>query len=490
MLLSRHPDLLMSRAASIPSAAARWCLALALPLPTASSLSLRSAATVVESHQDDRPRLAPVAVLSAIALTNSRRLSAAPHSLPFLYRRPSGLRARCNSGNGCRSILLAPPSPASAGAAAASVSVTTPTPSASAPARRERHVCPECGKRFLCEPNLARHRATRHGVQVASASEVARAQIAARNARLQQELARVQARVRQLREGSGTAATAELAVDAASAYPSAVLTGRLMEIDEAVERAWRHSGRGLGTGVSFVSCVGTVRGPVEVGTLRGATPASASDSPAAGPRVLQFVLEAHGYRERRPGQLKMYRSHLLVRYVAWQPYHRYGDDDGAGSAAAPPPPATAPLLFKVQEGDLLRVQGHYALHSSYDMISKQSVENVVLEADAVGMLRPAPAKEASKAQSERDGSPTQQPFLSAPPPSRYATTPTDEDLISRAHDRCPGQDSAMSAAPPAAAAAVASADVLSPKQRQPILSARKKTTTKRSTTSPLKPQAR
>ncbi|CAG9567146.1 conserved hypothetical protein [Leishmania major strain Friedlin] len=490
--LSRHPDLLMSRAASIPSAAVRWCLALAPPLPTASSVSLRSAAAVVESHRHDRPRLAPVAVLSAIALTNSRRLSAAPHSLPFLYRRPSGLRACCTSGNGCRSIRLAAPSPASAGAAAASASVTTPTPSAPAPAQRERHVCPECGKRFLCEPNLVRHRATRHGVQVASATEVARAQIAARNARLQQELARVQARVRQLRDGGGTAATAVLAVDAASAYPSAVLTGRLMQVDEAVERAWRHSGRGLGTGISFVSCVGTVRGPVEVGTLRGATPASASDSPAAGPRVLQFVLEAHGYRERRPGQLKMYRSHLLVRYVAWQPYHCYGDDDGAGSAAAPCPPATAPLLFKVQEGDLLRVQGHYALHSSYDMISKQSVENVVLEADAVGMLRPAPAKETSAAQRERDGSPTRQPFLSTSPPSRHATTPTAKDAISSAHDRCPGQDSAMSAAPCATAAAVASADDASPpKQRQSILSTRKKTaSTKLSTTAPLQHQPR
>ncbi|CBZ23063.1 uncharacterized protein [Leishmania mexicana MHOM/GT/2001/U1103] len=446
----------MSRPTSIPSAAARWSLALAPSLATALSLSssLRSAATAVESHQDDSPRLAPVAVLSEIALANSRRLCAAPHSLPSLYRRPSGLRARCNSGNGCRSILSAAPSPA--------------------PARRNRHVCPECGKRFLCEPNLVRHRTTRHGVQVVSASEVARAQIAARNARLQQELAHVQARVRQLREGGGTAATAEPAIDAASAYPSAVLTGRLMEVDEGVERAWRDSGRGLGTGVSFASCIGTVRGPVEVGTLRGATPASTSETPAAGPRVLQFVLEVHGYRERRPGQLKMYRSHLLVRYVAWQPYHRYGDDNGVASAPAPSPPATAPLLFKVQEGDLLRVQGHYALHSTYDMISTQSVENVVLEADAVGMLRPAPPKEASTAQRERDGSPTRQLFSSTPPPSRQATTPTDRDTVNSTHDRCPDQDSAMSAAPSAAAAAVASADVLLRKHRKSIRSTRKR----------------
>ncbi|GET85434.1 hypothetical protein, conserved [Leishmania tarentolae] len=377
----------MSRAAFTPLAMARCCVALAPPFPKASPVSLRNVASAEDSYPGDRPGIAPVALLSAMTVSNSRYLDAAPYLLSSLLRRLSGVQVRCNSGNGFRS------------SSSASLS--------RAPAPRERHVCPECRKRFLCEANLLRHRATRHGVQVASASDVARAQVEARNAQLQQELARVQARVRQLREGGDTAArqahagaTLEHADDTArAAYPSAVLTGRLMEVDEAVEQAWRHSGRGLGTGISFGSCIGTVLGPVELGTLRGATPAPTADGPAAELLVLQFVLEAHGYRERRPGQLKMYRSHLLVRYVAWQPYHLYGDDDGAGSA---------PLLFKVQEGDLLRVQGHYALHSSYDMISKQSVENVVLEADAVGMLRPAHVQQTSTAQKGKEGSPTQQ----------------------------------------------------------------------------------
>ncbi|XQJ24209.1 hypothetical protein NXY56_000089 [Leishmania guyanensis] len=394
----------MPRAAPIALPAARWCLAFASSAPTASSLPLTSsAATPVESYQDNRPRLTPRALRLGIKAINSRRLGAAPHSLPSLCRRPSNLWVRCCSGNaGCRAVSSAPSSPASAGTAAKSTSAAHPTPPAPAPAVQERRVCPECGKRFLRESNLVHHRTTRHGVQVASASKVARAELAMRNAQLQQELARAQARVKQLREGSDSAArqerdsaATEPTDDATTrAYPSAVMTGRLMEVDEAVERAWRHSGRGLGTGVSFVVCIGTVLGPVEVGTLRGATPSSAADSSATGPRVLQFKLEVHGYRERRPGQLKMYRAHLLVRYVAWQPYHRYGDGDGAGSAAASSPSSTAPLPFKVQEGDLLRVQGHYALHTSHDMVSKQSVENVVLEADAVGLLRPAPAKEA------------------------------------------------------------------------------------------------
>ncbi|KAG5488301.1 hypothetical protein LSCM4_08379 [Leishmania orientalis] len=483
----------MSHAAATTLVQAWRRLALAPSLPATSSVSLSSvAAATFKSPEDNRPKSLRGAPLSTIAVMNLRRLGAAPRSLPSsLHRRPYCLWARCNRGNGCREISSAVPPCATP----ASTSVSSSAPSAPSCAPRERHLCPECGKRFLCESNLVRHRTTRHGVQVASASEVARAQLAASNAQLQQELVCVQARVKQLREGSDSGSRQErdggttvLAEDAAKAYPSALLTGRLMEVDAAVERAWRRSGRGLGTGVSLVDCVGTVIGAVEVGTLRGTAPASAADSVAAGPRVLQFMLEAHGYRERRPGQLKMYRAHILVRYVAWQPYHRYGADDDAPATS---PPSTTLLPFKVQEGDLLHVHGHYALHKSYDMVSKQSVESVVLEADAVGMLRPAPAKVASTVREERDTRPAaaaapcapsptvmSSPPLPSPPapPSRHGSTPAGKEAVcgTDSHRRYRGEDS------------VISANVLLPQQQRPP--ARKKT--RRSRKSPRIPQAR
>ncbi|KAG5488150.1 hypothetical protein LSCM1_08219 [Leishmania martiniquensis] len=431
---------------------AAWrCLTFAPSLPAASLSS--AAAAAFSSSAGDRQTPLPGAPLSRTAVIHWRSLGAAPRPLPSLHRRPYCLGARCHHGSDCRGISSSSPSPVTPGVTAAHASASSP-----APARRDRYVCPECGKRFLCESNLVRHRAARHGVEVASASEVAQAQLAARNAQLQEELARVQARVKQLRDGGGSpsqqehdGATTGLADDAARTYPSAVLTGRLMEVDEAVERAWRDSGRGLGTGVSFMKCVGTVVGPVEVGTLRGTATA---DSVAAGPRVLQFVIEAHGYQERRPGQLKMYRAHILVRYVAWQPYHRYGDDHGA---TAPAPPSAALLPFKVQEGDVLHVQGHYALHKSYDMVSKQSLENVVVEADAVGMLRPAPAPVAATVREEKATRaaavavapsalpPVGPPPSSAPSLSRPGATPAGTEVITGtgSHRQRGGNDSVV-----------------------------------------------
>lgn len=55
--------------------------------------------------------------------------------------------------------------------------------------------------------------------------------------------------------------------------------------------------------------------------------------------------------------------------------NRNNKDDGEG-------------VFMVQEGDLICVQGHYARHLSYDVVSKQQRENVVVEADVIGMLQP------------------------------------------------------------------------------------------------------
>ncbi|KPA73786.1 putative mitochondrial unspecified product [Leptomonas pyrrhocoris] len=273
-----------------------------------------------------------------------------------------------------------------AGAASSSSSVSPPL--------RDRFVCPECGKRFLCAANLLQHRIARHGLHVVTAEETARAALIAANAELARELARLRALVMQLKGEEQPAVTTttttnpntmthNASADGAStmtkAYPSAVLTGQLMEVSAGLAREWQRSGLALGTGVSFVSCIGTVRGPVQVGTLAGAAAAAAAS--AASPRVVQFTLEAHGYRERRPGQLKMYRAHMLVRYIPSRPYHDKVIRSSTGETAA-----AAAALFAVDEGDVVRVQGHYGLHNSYDMVSKLPVENVVVEADFVGLL--------------------------------------------------------------------------------------------------------
>lgn len=266
---------------------------------------------------------------------------------------------------------------------------------------RDRFICPECGKRFLCAANVLQHRTSRHGLRVVTPQESARAVLVAQNAELRRELARRRARVAQLKEDdnstnaissatgsrnshrsaeeNSTVAAAADAVPAVSkSYPSAVLTGQLMEVDAELHEAWRRSGRALGTGVSFMDCIGTVLGPVQIGTLAGAAAGTAKP-----PRLLQFTLEAHGYRERRPGQLKLYRAQMLVRYLPSQPYHepRCRVDEAKNRDG----------LFAVREGDVVRVQGHYGLHNSYDMVSKLPVENVVVEADSIGLLRSAGA---------------------------------------------------------------------------------------------------
>ncbi|KPI83423.1 hypothetical protein ABL78_7540 [Leptomonas seymouri] len=327
-----------------------------------------------------RLRLAPLRCLclTATSLWRSPRLSCE------LHRASGGIRAAAAANHLSLRLCQTRSTPstthaASAGSVAAS---TSPTPI------RDRFVCPECGKHFLCSANLLRHRSARHGLHVVTPQEAARAELVAKNAELQQELTRLRARVQQLKEEAPSARTASCtAPDSAAtsamtrAYPSAVPTGQLMDVDEGLAREWQRSGVALGTGISFAHCVGTVRGPVQLGTLAGAPPETA-------PRVVQFMLETHGYRERRPGQLMMYRAHTPVRYIPSQPYHNEGSLRATDRAAA---------LFSVCEGDVVCVQGHYGLHNSYDMVSKRPVENAVIEADVVGLLRRAGAAESAAA---------------------------------------------------------------------------------------------
>lgn len=241
--------------------------------------------------------------------------------------------------------------------------------------RRSPFVCPECRKPFLCESNLRHHRLSRHSVYLASPEEEERQKYEAKNTALQEQLAQIQGALRKWTDGlrptdSCTAPPSSLVADVGSSaaatgpgvhFSSAVPTGQVTAVDAATLTVWQESGKAIGTGISYWMGVGMVVEPVEVGHLTAASQA-----------VLQFTLETHGYYERRPGQLKLYQNRIVIRYIPSQGYHAT--------------PANV-LPFSVKEGDVLSVQGHYALHKSYDIVSKQGTENVVVEADAIGLLR-------------------------------------------------------------------------------------------------------
>ncbi|CCW64168.1 unnamed protein product [Phytomonas sp. EM1] len=118
--------------------------------------------------------------------------------------------------------------------------------------------------------------------------------------------------------------------------------------------------------------IGTVvEGTVRVGQLEGAI-AKGTEAP---PDVLEFTLEVVAYRERRHGELKRFRNRVVVRYH-FRPHLSERDTSRCAR-------------FRVEAGDLLRVQGNYSLHESFDVVSKRLVEHVIVEADMVGVLRAA-----------------------------------------------------------------------------------------------------
>lgn len=102
-----------------------------------------------------------------------------------------------------------------------------------------------------------------------------------------------------------------------------------------------------------VCLCGVVSGTASVGHLLG------DESKAD---VLQFLLQTTGFRQRQPGDLKLFRNECLVRV--------------RGPWAA----------FTVVSGSRVVVKGQYALHTTYDMVSKGTYEYPVVDVGASGFL--------------------------------------------------------------------------------------------------------
>ncbi|RNF03070.1 uncharacterized protein Tco025E_08270 [Trypanosoma conorhini] len=229
--------------------------------------------------------------------------------------------------------------------------------------------CPECGKRFLSVANLRQHRRSRHLVPLKSSSEEQLERLRETNARLLEELRNLQ-EINALRARSAsslpTAATEPSPTregKGGKPFPAAVPEGRAVDISMAEAQQLRDHPFRLGTGTSDVWCVGVVENDVELGKL-GVRAEQEAGERLTGLEAMQFTLQTEGYRLRRVGQLKMYRNRLTVRVIAPQ--------------------------YRAQKGDILLVAGTYGLHKSYDLVSKQAVENAVLEAGYVGLLQKGP----------------------------------------------------------------------------------------------------
>ncbi|EKF29587.1 hypothetical protein MOQ_006619 [Trypanosoma cruzi marinkellei] len=231
--------------------------------------------------------------------------------------------------------------------------------------------CPECGKRFLSMANLRQHRRSRHLVSLKSPSQEELERLREANARLVEELRnlreanalRVRSASSSLLTSSGESSTKGESTSGAHFF-AAVPEGKCMGISMAEVQQLRDHPFRLGTGISEVWCVGVVENDVEMGTI-GVRNEQEAEEHMSGLETMQFTLRTDGYRLRRAGQLKMYRNRLTVRVIAPR--------------------------YKAQKGDMVLVVGTYGLHNSYDLVSKQAVENSVLEAGYVGLLKKGPA---------------------------------------------------------------------------------------------------
>ncbi|KAH9577873.1 hypothetical protein LSM04_009205 [Trypanosoma melophagium] len=231
--------------------------------------------------------------------------------------------------------------------------------------------CPECGKNFLSERNLRQHRRSRHLLSLKSVAQERLEEIRETNSRLQLQLRELRG-VNTLKDHSFITSSAspphsnEISQGTGSAIKglaAAVPDGKTVDISVAQLGRLRDHQFRLGTTISELRCVGVVEDDVAMGYLNSAN-GQGVDAEGLGLEILQFTLRIEGYRQRRVGQLKMYRNCLLVRVVNPQ--------------------------WKIQRGDVLLVSGTYGLHKSYDMVSKQAVENAVLEAGYVGLLQRGP----------------------------------------------------------------------------------------------------
>ncbi|KAG8348522.1 hypothetical protein TRVL_00660 [Trypanosoma vivax] len=218
--------------------------------------------------------------------------------------------------------------------------------------------CPECGKRFISAINMRQHRRSRHLVPIRSSSQEYLEQLREENAKLRLELEDVQKANSSMRSSSQASPSRKGSVAGSihvdqSALPAAVPDSKVIGISASELKKLRSHPFRLGTGSSELRLVGVVEKDVELGHLEGGS--------APGTEVLQFTLCTGGYRQQRNGRLMMYRNRVTVRLAG--PQHR------------------------VEAGDVVLVTGTYGLHRSFDLISKQAVENAVIEAGFIGLIK-------------------------------------------------------------------------------------------------------
>lgn len=308
----------------------------------------------------------------------------------------------CGERIGCHSVLLlstrhlhrflASPSVNFVGAAPPMVlqnnrrTVVTPPPlsstTAGKPSERSQWVCPECGKRFIGEKNLKRHRRQRHFVDFPSEVDEARGVLMAENNALTEELKMLEERVTDLKQaihagGNGKAIVSGGAEEVFfSPMVLAAPGGRsTVRCDAPTLRSLRSVQRGrqfAGTGISLFSGVGRVVEQPQLGWLEGELDGESRGPPS----LLQFKLLVQGHRERRPGQQQLYRFKILVR-------HFFSSPDALGIQSSQRMKSN---IFTVHKGDVLRVEGEYRLHRSYDVVTKRWVENPCIEALHLGLL--------------------------------------------------------------------------------------------------------
>lgn len=152
--------------------------------------------------------------------------------------------------------------------------------------------------------------------------------------------------------------------------------------------------KSIGTCLSHWMAVGVVRGSVKWGHYSGqlrqyaeSLRANPNDDSALPQLVAEFVVETHGYVERMPGQMMLYRNQVpvrvLFRMVSWP------KENGTAQDCVEDDPWSSSLrsvVRSLKEGDLVQVHGQYGLHASFDVVTRRLVENVVVEADVVSLL--------------------------------------------------------------------------------------------------------
>lgn len=84
---------------------------------------------------------------------------------------------------------------------------------------------------------------------------------------------------------------------------------------------------------------------------------------AGGVEVVQCRVSSHGYRTRQMGSLKLFRNEFLVRLRGeeW-------------------------VNYTIPNGSRVVVRGNFAMHSTYDMVSKSTYENPVIDVGPGGYI--------------------------------------------------------------------------------------------------------